>query len=201
MKNSVTELRHFCSGEDIKSKNNVVSNYLLHYSLEEEIKKLKSVVTQLQKEVAELKKLVSAGTLTKEQKLQKIKELVELNQKVTISTIKHELRLNASNYARMLMKEAAERFNFVFFTGVKGQESWLAKREPDNKVMWAYAEIYQELLSKPRGTTISESAIAHRFGLTGQEVNSVICHLARHPEIYIVLPQNRRGCRRVKRVR
>lgn len=157
-------------------------------------------IEALEKQMQQLKAAVFSNSPEKAQKLQRIAELAELNQDVTLTVVKQEFNIRASNYARELMQEATKAHNLHFFKGQPGQESYVTKFKPDNKAMHAYAEVYRELQDKPIGTEITESAIAHRYELNGQELHSVIVHLARHHEIHIVLPTSRTGCRRIKRV-
>ena len=158
-------------------------------------------VTDLQKRVNYLEAAAYSNSPSKAKKLQRIAELAELNQQVTVSTLKAEFKIRSSNYMRELMQEAAKAYKLDFFKGQPGNESYITKYPVENKAMHAYAEVYRELQDKPIGTTITESAIAHRYELNGQELQSVIGHLARHNELYIVKSMNRKGCRRVKRVR
>lgn len=170
-------------------------------SITEKVSQLENTVTDLQREVSRLKAAVFCNSPAKAAKMQRIAELAELNQEVTVSVIKHEFKLRSSNYARELMQEAATAHKLIFFKGQPGMESYVTKHEVQNKAMHAYAEVYRELQDKPVGTEITEGAIAHRYELNGQELQSVIGHLARHNELHVVLPMNRKGIRRVKRVR
>ncbi len=158
-------------------------------------------VTDLQNRVKQLEAAAYSNSPTKAKKLQRIAELAETNQQVTVSILKVEFKIRSSNYMRELMQEAAKAYKLYFFKGQPGQESYVTKFKAENKAMHAYAEVYRELQGKPIGTEMTESAIAHRYELDGQELQSVIGHLARHHELHIVLPRNRKGIRRVKRVR
>ncbi len=162
---------------------------------------ISAVVMDLQKRVKQLEAAAFANSPGKAQKLQRISELTEDNQQVTISILKTVFKIRSSNYVRTLMQEAAKAYDLHFFKGQPGQESFVTKVKIQDKPMHAYAEVYRELQDKPIGATITESAIAHRYELNGQELQSVICHLARHNELCIVLPMNRKGTRRVKRVK
>jgi len=186
---------------EISAKIAVVSKRQTTEDIVNELRQLQAVVADLQKKTGKIESIVFSGSISKSQKLQQIFNLTELNSEVSISMVKSELSLNSTNYVRQLMREAAKLHNFYFFKGSTGQESFVCKNKIENKAMHAYAEVYQELLGKPIGTTITESAIAHRFDLNGQELQSVICHLARHSELHVMLPINRKGCRRIKRVR
>ncbi len=159
------------------------------------------IVTDLQKRIKQLEAAAYSNSPGKVHKLQRIAELAETNQQVTVSILKAEFKIRSSNYLRELMQEASKAHELHFFKGQPGQESFITKFKVENKAMHAYAEVYRELQDKPIGTTITESAIAHRYELNGQELQSVIGHLARHNELHIVIPMNRKGCRRVKRVR
>ena len=159
------------------------------------------VIKQLQESVQKLEVAVFANAPGKAKKLQRIIELAELNQEITVSMVKTEFKIRSSDYSRKLLQEAAATSDLTFFKGQPGQESFVTKFKVENKAMHAYAEVYRELQDKPIGTTITESAIAHRYSLTGQELQSAICQLARHNELCIVMPMNRKACRRIKRVR
>ena len=162
---------------------------------------LYKIVGDLQSRVKLLESVETCGSLSTAKKLQHIAKLAESNDQVTVSILKSEFKMRASNHVRNLMQEAANQFDLVFFKGQPGKESFVTKHKVENKAMNAYSEVYQELQGKPIGTTITESAIAHRYQLNGQELQSVIGHLARHNELAVVLPMNRKGIRRVKRVR
>jgi len=159
------------------------------------------IITDLQRRVKQLEAAAYANSPGKAQKLQRIAELAEMNQQVTVSIVKHEFRIRASNYARELLQEAAKAHKLIFFKGQPGAESYVTKHEIENKAMNAYAEVYKKLQEGPIGKEKTESAIAHEYDLNGQELQSVIGHLARHSNLHIVLPMNRKGIRRVKRVR
>ena len=159
------------------------------------------IVNDLQKRVKNLEAAAYSNSPSKTQKLQRIAALTELNQQITVSCLKAEFKIRSSNYMRELMQEAAKAYDLHFFKGQPGQESFVTKFKVENKAMHAYAEVYRELQGKPIGTTVTESAIAHRYELNGQELMSTIGHLARHNELHIIIPMNTKGCRRVKRVR
>ncbi len=159
------------------------------------------IITDLQRDVQQLRAAVFSNSPSKAQKLQRIVDLAELNPELTVSILKAEFKIRSSNYVRQLMQEAAHAHKLHFFKGTPGQESFISKVKVENKAMHAYAEVYRELQDKPIGTEIMEGTIAHRYELNGQELQSVIGHLARHAELHIVLPRNRKACRRVKRVR
>jgi len=158
-------------------------------------------IKKLQNDVKKLEVSAYANSPKKARKLQRIIELAEMNQEISVSTIKNEFKIRSSDYARKLLQEAAETSDLHFFKGQPGQESFVTKYKTENKAMHAYAEVYRELQSRPIGTTVTESAIAHHYDLNPQELMSVIGHLARHSELYIVKRMNLKGCRRVKRVR
>lgn len=159
------------------------------------------IIKDLKTRVDKLEIAACSKSPSKAKRLQKILELVGLNQQVTVSILKSEFGIQSSSYVRGLMQEAAKIHKLHFLKGTPGQESYITKVKVENKLMYAYAEIYQDLLDKPVGTTMTESAIAHRYELNGQELQSVICHLARHKEVHIVNPIGAKGCRRVKRAR
>jgi len=159
------------------------------------------VIEQLQKDVQKLAVAFFANAPGKAKKLQRIIELAELNQEVSVSMVKSEFKIRSSDYARKLLQEATETSDLTFFKGQPGAESYVTKYKIENKAMNAYARVYEYLQGEPIGTKMTESAIAHKYNLNGQELQSVICHLARHNELHIMLPMNRKGCRRVKRVR
>jgi len=169
--------------------------------LAEQMLQNQKIVTDLQTKVKRLEAVVFCNSPGKAAKLERIAELAELNQSVTVTVVKNEFKIRSSNYAREILKEAAKLHGLVFFKGQPGNESYVTKDKVENKAMHAYAEVYRELQDKPIGTEMTEGAIAHRYKLTGQELQSVIGHLARHHELYIVLPRTRTGNRRVKRVR
>jgi len=158
-------------------------------------------IKQLQEVVQKLEVTVFANAPGKAKKLIRIIELAELNREVSVSMVKSQFKIRSSDYARRLLREAVETSDLTFFKGQPGQESFVTKFKVENKAMHAYAEVYTYLQSEPIGTTITESAIAHRHKLNGQELMSTIGHLARHNELCIVLPMNRKGIRRVRRVR
>ncbi len=158
-------------------------------------------ITDLQTKLKRLEAVVFCNSPGKAAKLERIVELAELNQSVTVTVVKNEFKIRSSNYAREILKEAAKLHGLIFFKGQPGLESYVTKHEPQNKAMNAYSEIYEYLLGEPIGTEMTEGAIAHKYKLNGQELQSVIGHLARHNELHIVLPRNRNGLRRVKRVR
>lgn len=216
---SVTGLRHFGTKNPLVKENNVVVTTTTEFSDKERRECVNGVIPdmelrnmldninnklnkleKLEERIVNLETIFFSNSATKAQKLQKIKELCELNQEVGLEIVKTELRITAENYARKLMKEAAKQFELVFVSGVKGQGSFLTKRRPDNKAMHAYAETYQELLTKPLGSSTCVSAIARKFDLNGQELQSVICHLVRHHELMLERPLQKIGERRIKRV-
>ena len=169
---------------------------------------LSAVVLENQKEISDMQKRIKhleiiaySNTPNKAKKLQKIAELTEMNQQITVSILKSELKINSGNYIIELMQETAKAYNLDFFKGQPGQESFLTKFKIENKAMHAYAEVFQKLQNEPIGTTMTESAIAHKYDLNGQELQSVIGHLARHNEMHIIIPRSNTGNRRVKRIR
>lgn len=170
-------------------------------NLSEVIQAQSQKIEFLEKQIQQIKAAVFSNAPGKAQKLQRIAELAELNQEVTVSIIKHEFKIRSSNYARELMQEAATAHGLIFFKGQPGMESYVTKHEPQDKAMNAYSEVYKRLIEGPIGKEMTESAIAHSYNLNGQELMSVIGHLARHNNLHVVLPMNRQGCRRVKRVR
>ncbi len=159
------------------------------------------IIQDLQKRIKHLEVAAFSNAPGKTQKLMRIIELAEINQEVSVSMVKSEFKIRSSDYARKLLQEATATSELNFFKGQPGQESFVTKFKIENKAMHAYAEVYRELQSRPIGTTITESAIAHRYDLNGQELQSVIGHIARHNEMHVIIPMNRKGCRRVKRVR
>lgn len=199
----VDERRHLGAERDIGRKKGVVNQRQTTHTkdISSIVVQLEGVVTDLQQRMQRIEAAVFSNSTSKAKKLLRIAELTDLNEQVTVTAIKSEFKIRATNYARDLLKEAAEAHNLFFVKGSTGQESFVSKIKTENKPMHAYAEVYRDLISKPIGTTITESAIAHKYDLNGQELQSVICHLARHAELHIVLPMNRKGCRRVKRVR
>jgi len=162
---------------------------------------LSAVVMDLQKRVMHLEVAAFSNAPGKTKKLMRIIELAELNQEVSVSTVKSEFKIRSSDYARKLLQEATATSDLTFFKGQPGQESFVTKVKIQDKTMHAYAEVYSELQGKPIGSTMTESAIAHRYGLNGQELQSVISKLAQHRELYIVHAIGRAGIRRVKRVK
>jgi len=170
-------------------------------SITEKVSQLESTVSDLQSEVKRLKAAVFCNSPAKAAKMQRIAELAELNEQVTVTTIKSEFKIRSSNYARELMQETAQAHGLIFFKGQPGMESYITKHEVQNKAMHAYSEVYKRLIEGPIGKEMTESAIAHAYNLNGQELMSVIGHLARHNNLHVVLPMNRKGIRRVKRVR
>ena len=119
-------------------------------------------------------------------KVLKIKQLTECNEKAPVSIIRQELGLSftSGSYIRELMQKTAFKYGFTYFQGIKGQESFLMQNKPENKAMNAYIEVYQELMSKALGTTIGAGTIAKRFDLNGQELQSVISKLCQHSQFY-----------------
>ena len=162
---------------------------------------LSVAVIDLQKRVQQLEAAAFANSPSKALKLQRISELSEDNQQVTISILKTVFKVRSSNYVRDLMQEAAKAYDLHFFKGQPGQESFVTKVKIQNKAMHAYAEVYRDLQGKPIGSTMTESAIAHRYELNGQELQSVISKLAQHREFYIIHAIGRAGIRRIKRVK
>lgn len=202
--NTVAERRHYGKGErESREKYSVVSDVTCYsISLEKELEKTQSVVAELQQRIQTLEiSAFAGGSRSKTEKLMKIRELCGLSEKVPISMVQKECSIRAPNHCRALMREAAELFKLVFFTGVRGQESYLSQKTPENKAMLAYAETYQELLGKELGTTITVSAIAHKYQLNSQETQSVVSHLCRHREFYFAHLKGRIGDGRIKRVK
>ncbi|MEW6295933.1 MAG: hypothetical protein AB1467_06655 [Candidatus Diapherotrites archaeon] len=194
-------LRNIGAQDDIEAKRLFVGRLTTNKDLTLQVEELQSFVGRLTTRIKLLESiLLNNKKIETAFKLQQIKELCELNEKVTVSVIKRELKLNARNCVIELMKEASRTHDLYFFKGCPGQESFLSRKQPENKAMTAYAETYYELINSPIGTSITESAIAHKFELNGQELQSVLSHLARHREIHIICPMSRKGCRRVKRV-
>ena len=138
---------------------------------------LSAVVMDLQKRVQQLEAAAFANSPSKAQKLQRISELSEDNQQVTISILKTVFKIRSSNYVRDLMQEAAKAYDLHFFKGQPGQESFVTKVKIQDKAMHAYAEVYRDLQGKPIGSTMTESAIAHRYELNGKNCKVLLANL------------------------
>lgn len=211
-KDSVNDLRHFRDNFNISGENNTVNVTTTEY-LVKELNNLKNNVIELRQEINEIKLLkqeinrlellIASRSSSKIEKLQRIKELCECNELVYVDTICQELKLNSKNYVRELMQEASKKHGLTYFEGVKGQQSFLMKKEPENKIDYAYADCYQQLLEKPIGSTISISAISHKYRLDDKEVQTVFSRMLRHPKFSMYNPREHCGLgeRRIKRIR
>ena len=98
------------------------------------------IVTDLQKRIVSLEAAAFCNSPSKAKKLQRIAELAETNQQVTVSILKDEFKIRASNHVRELMQEAARAHDLYFFKGQPGHESFVTKFKVENKPMNAYAE-------------------------------------------------------------
>lgn len=134
----------------------------------------------LKRRIEELELGKAARTDLAAERFRQIKQLVDLNPRVTLTMVQAETGLNAANYVRDLMRRSAKYFGWVFFPGTKGMESFIQARRSDNKVMTAYIEVFEMMLAMNAGSTISTSSIRNRYDLDGQGLQSVVCKLLSH---------------------
>ncbi len=162
----------------------------------------KELETIKQKLKEELLQEFGLKPLVKKLQLDKIKEMVESQEKVGVSDCRAILRIKSVPYTLRLMRETAEKHSFVFVKGGACRESYLTegKFTGVNKVMWAFSETYKYILSQSIGTTKRVSSIAKEFDLNHEELQAVVGKLAQQPEIYVQIG-SRFQERRIKRVR
>lgn len=168
-------------GVQMGQKNSVVDYLHLQEKQKTNITKPNDdVVNDLQQRLAFLEANLTKYQFKKREILFRIKKMCDLNEKVTVKTLKTELSLNAGNHIRNLMQQAARQFDLVFYAGSKGRESFLIRKKPDNRVFWVASEFLTEFETENnKGNILCISTIKNRFSLSNEETQRVVIELVK----------------------
>lgn len=103
------------------------------------------------------------------------------NEKTRLSIVQTELELSSGNLARALMRETAKLFDFTFYQGSKGMESFIMAISPQDKVGHAVVEIYdafaENVWNNGFGHTRTLHSVQFQYQLTDKELEDFVIRI------------------------
>ncbi|RLG69740.1 MAG: hypothetical protein DRO07_01725 [Candidatus Iainarchaeum archaeon] len=153
-------------------------------------------VQKMEKEIAELRSLLSTQQFTKEGKRQKVCKIIDevkrrgkLNRDQVLALFQHSF---TRQYAIELMQLASKNGGLVLLPG-GGKKQTVLIDTTKKPHMLAFGAVHEEFLKKPKGSELSIKGVIRRFNLTHEQTVMFIKAMLRTGRYRILSPKTQRG--------